>query len=147
VALHFVLYRDSVALLEIVVLDVGGTLMALLGFVVIGHVLGRVFASLTISGLVLVLPVAGIGALVQHLFGVHVSELSAFVSLLGVGLGACCAGRDRRGAGLFGLLILAGAIFGLTRIHQPLESLVIASPYLILGVIASVWKRAGRLSH
>jgi hypothetical protein len=142
-ALHFALYRDPVGLLQITALDAGALLTALLGFVLVARVLGLTFASVTITVVVLGLPIAGIGALAQHLSGAHLSKLAALVALLGVGVGACFAGRARRGAGLLGLLVLAAGTFGLTRIHQTLESLVIAGPYLILGAVEAVRTRAG----
>jgi hypothetical protein len=144
-AIHFAVYRDPMGLLQIASLDVGALVTAVLGFAVVAFILGRTFASVTITIVVLGLPIAGIGALAQLIWGPHLSNLAGLVAVLGAGVGSCFAGRRRRGALLLGLVVLGGATLGLTRIHQTLESLVIAGPYLVLGLIVALapWPKRG----
>jgi hypothetical protein len=132
---HWLVFEDGVALLQIGALDLGGAVLVPVGLVA-ALMLGRVSFSVTLAALLVGLPLAGAGALAEILGGPHLSKMMGLVGCMGVGVGATVAAGERRGAGLLGLAIVGAAAFGLVRIHDATEGLLVAAPYVVVALAA-----------
>lgn len=138
---HYLYYQDPIALLEISGLDVGLLLLTALAFAA-GPTLGAYFASVIVTVLLLGLPLVVLGYLAEVLDGRHLSDLMGLSGLLGIGVGFCIAASEKKFLWLLGLPAVGGAVYGLTQIHQVLESLLIAAPSLLLVLLLVVLRRS-----
>lgn len=125
---HVIVFRDGVALGQIALLDLGAFVLMVISLF-IGPVAGRAFAGVTLFALAVGLPLAGIGAAFDLLLGsMHLSEMSSFVGLAAIGAGLAGVGPWHA---LVGAAMAVGGTYGLTQIHDPLESLLVAAPILL----------------
>lgn len=133
--LHFVLFSDGVAVAELAALDVAAVVVLMLSFALgpnVGAHLGSILTYVVVIGLLLV----GIGYLAQVIRSRHLSEMSAFISILGAGVGLCLATKTwNQAIWIMGLIGVGGASYGLIRIHPQLGALVIAAPYVLAAVV------------
>jgi hypothetical protein len=61
--------------------------------------------------------------------------MSAFISIMGAGVGLCLATKTwNQAVWVMGLLAVGGGCYGLTRIHQQQGALVIAAPYILAAI-------------
>ncbi len=131
---HWLVFADGVALLQIGALDLGGAVLVPIGLAA-ALMLGRISFSVTLSALLVLLPLAGLGALAELLDGPHVSKMMGLVGCMGVGVGVTAAAGERRGAGLVGLAIVGAATYGLAGIHDVTEALLVAAPYAAVALV------------
>jgi hypothetical protein len=143
---HFVVFRDGVAIAELVGVDIGATVVLLLS-AMLGPNVGKHLGSILTYALVVGLTAVGVGYLAQTFGSRHLSQMSGFISILGAGTGLCLATtRINEARWLMGLLAVGGGTYGLTQIHQPLDALLIASPYVVASVVFVVTGAGGKRS-
>ncbi|WP_437977124.1 hypothetical protein WMF11_08635 [Sorangium sp. So ce295] len=132
---HFALFSDGVAVAEIAGIDAGAVLVLVLSFA-LGPNVGRHFGSITLYFVIVGLAIAGVGYLAEVIRYRHLSLMSAFITIMGAGAGLCLATRTwNQAIWITGLLAIGGASYGLTRVHQPFDALVIASPYVLSAIV------------
>ncbi len=135
--IHGAIYKDVPALFEIAVLDVAAALMAALAFVT-GPFVGESFGSLTITALVLGLPLVGMGALGEWVRGAHYSKLVGLAGLLGMGVGWCAAIVARRALVIFGAIAVGLGAYWLVSIQQAREAILIAMPAMAAAITLTI---------
>jgi hypothetical protein len=132
---HFVLFSDGAAVAELAALDAAAVVVLILSFALgpnVGAHVGSILAYVVSIGLVL----GGIGYLAELARSRHLSQMSAFISIMGAGVGLCLATKTwNQAVWVMGLLAVGGGCYGLTRIHQQLDALVIATPYILVAIV------------
>jgi len=134
-AIHLVLFSDGIAVAELAGLDAAAIVVLVLSSA-LGPNVGAHVGSVLLYFLVVGLALVGVGYLAQVLRSPHLSAMSSFVSIMGAGVGLCLATKSwNQAAWVMGLLAVGGGCYGLTRIHQPFDALVIAAPYVVAALL------------
>ena len=137
---HFAVVGRIGDLSNLALLDVTALVLMLLAYAVVPS-MGDYFGSMFVTVLATLLPLAGMGWLLETLASPHVSLLGAFMGMVGIGTGGVTGSSVRSIQFYIALPILAGGIYGLTQTHPiVLEVALLPAPYVLTAVVALAWR-------
>lgn len=137
---HFAIHGRVDDLLNLGLLDLTALLIMMIARFVV-PLMGEYFGSLMIAFVTTLLPLAGMGWVLETLASPHVSLLGAFMGMIGIGTGGVAGSPVRSIQFVIALPVLVGGCYGLAQTHRvPLEVILLATPYVLTAIIAVAWR-------
>lgn len=133
---HFAVVGRLDDVSNIAMLDLTALLVMMIGRYVLPP-MGDYFGSVVIAFVATLLPLAGMGWVLETFASAHVSLLGLFMGLIGIGTGGVAGTPVRSIQMVIALPVLVGGCYGLSQSHSVvLDVVLLATPYVITAVIA-----------
>ena len=137
---HFAINGLLDDLANLALLDLTALLIMMIARQVVPS-LGEYFGSLLLTFVATLLPLAGMGWVLETFASAHVSLLGAFMGLIAIGTGGVAGSPVRSIQFVIALPVLVGGCYGLSQTHPIVSDVVLlAAPYVLVAIAAVAWR-------